>query len=645
MADIQTRIAELQQDLARAERSERRAGERSLDAIRKYAKLNFEFRYLNHSGTGHRNDSGQKCDTEIELDRLKCTMDDAQKHWLATQSKCQGVHAILICVQAELEAWKSGFSHSLDVAQERTKQKIQEIEREEEVIRRQNAELRRQRRAEKNKRRQERRDEEYAEQKRAAAEKAKWCEEEEAREEEQRQQAQSEREQARRQYQEYTNEQERRQDAREEYQSRNRYSDFPPPPPPTSSSTRAPRPAQGSNADAIAKWRAAADDFFKGSQQSFPDPPTLGGCRMIKCQTEKRALVACTHSTRRAFQGTPAVNLKTERLRWHPVSKPDKTCDAPTPGPIFSGIQTEGPRGVLPGAGSPGCRGVESDAKDEVKRALAHLNAIIRKSKFEKDFREYDLVSAKIEADEAHFDWLDAQKTAQEAHALLVCVEFEAKMYTSGHAYQNAKERTRQTKEQNRDAMNIRNAAHNKRILENRAKEAKARDEEQAEERARAERDRKAREKERKYEEKKKQEKQKPRFFPPPPPSSARPDTRAAPREPKAFAEAVALWRVATEKYFNSPDQPFPEPPSQKCRKIGCGARDRVLAACPCNIQAAFEILGVNVRKERYSWHPDKFVKAGNLDSKAKANEIFVVIQSMHEKIEKEKEKEKKKAR
>ncbi|SMR46276.1 unnamed protein product [Zymoseptoria tritici ST99CH_1E4] len=290
---------------------------------------------------------------------------------------------------------------------------------------------------------------------------------------------------------------------------------------------------------------------------------------------------------------------------------------------------------------------VEEAARAEAERSETHLRAMIRKSKFEVNFKAYDLVSAEIEAEEGKSGWFDSQAEVREAHALLMCVEYELQLYRAGFAspFQNARKRTKQTLEASKAAWEKRLEEHNKLVLKNSAREKQAADAERAraeEDRARTERDRKAREKkERKYEEKRKKKKQEPRFFPPRPPPSTRPDTRAALREPNAMAETAARWRSAFEVFFNSQDQPFPEPPSEKCRHIGCQKEgDRALRACKHNLASMFKSLQVNPKTERLKHHEDKFKDPKN---KTKANEIFVVLQAMHENVEKEKEKEKEK--
>ncbi|EGP89969.1 uncharacterized protein MYCGRDRAFT_90839 [Zymoseptoria tritici IPO323] len=243
MAAIQTRILELQQDPERAKRSERKAGQKNLEAAEKFSSVNFEFRYLNHMGAGYREQPGQKTATEIELDRLKSIMHDAESYWLATQRKSKGIHA---------------------VALERTKQNNEEIEREAEDERCRTEEMHRQRREEKRKRyqaaRAERKVREQEAQKRATAAK----EEEEAKARERRRRFESGSK-----WEEYTNAQNRQ---REE----NRRSNFHPYlPEPVVFTTRVPR----RDPNAAAKWRVATEDFSRHLNRTSLNHPGKAAVR------------------------------------------------------------------------------------------------------------------------------------------------------------------------------------------------------------------------------------------------------------------------------------------------------------------------------------------------------------------------------
>lgn len=89
-------------------------------------------------------------------------------------------------------------------------------------------------------------------------------------------------------------------------------------------------------------------------------------------------------------------------------------------------------------------------------------------------------------------------------------------------------------------------------------------------------------------------------------------------------------WRALTEgcfKNYAAMDK-FPLPPT-----ISCNVHRR--DPCSCSIKAAFETLpNLNLKKERFKWHPDKFsaCKPENKDGFQKeAQKIFVVLEAMYE--------------
>lgn len=55
----------------------------------------------------------------------------------------------------------------------------------------------------------------------------------------------------------------------------------------------------------------------------------------------------------------------------------------------------------------------------------------------------------------------------------------------------------------------------------------------------------------------------------------------------------------------------FPELPQGKCAKPAClaGQSQRALKACPCDVEAAFTLLGMPLKEARNAFHPDRWAK------------------------------------
>lgn len=89
-------------------------------------------------------------------------------------------------------------------------------------------------------------------------------------------------------------------------------------------------------------------------------------------------------------------------------------------------------------------------------------------------------------------------------------------------------------------------------------------------------------------------------------------------------------WRDYTEICFKdySAIKRFPAPPGQSCQKADCQAMKahRYFEACDCNIKEAFVRLGIDPKKERLRWHPDKFAVCG---MEKEAKEVFILLDAM----------------
>lgn len=115
--------------------------------------------------------------------------------------------------------------------------------------------------------------------------------------------------------------------------------------------------------------------------------------------------------------------------------------------------------------------------------------------------------------------------------------------------------------------------------------------------------------------------------------------TQAARRVINLSAQpTIPQWRQACDTVFASYKDTtnFPAPPvSFMCRNAACAGDGPLFDACSCNIRAAINSLpGLNLKKERVKWHPDRFA---GVDEKKRevwqkmANEMFVAIGNMIE--------------
>ncbi|EME43802.1 hypothetical protein DOTSEDRAFT_23927 [Dothistroma septosporum NZE10] len=102
------------------------------------------------------------------------------------------------------------------------------------------------------------------------------------------------------------------------------------------------------------------------------------------------------------------------------------------------------------------------------------------------------------------------------------------------------------------------------------------------------------------------------------------------------FKDAVTQWREQCVKRFAgySAIELFPAPPTKRpCAKQSCCSETRALHTCKCQIQLAFSsVPGLDLKKERIEWHPDKFSGCGDKrkEFQAKAKEIFIIVSSMY---------------
>lgn len=71
--------------------------------------------------------------------------------------------------------------------------------------------------------------------------------------------------------------------------------------------------------ETIQQWRQEVKGAFADytTMQNFPQPP-VKACNNISCQATRRSLQACSCNIRAAFMGTVDLDLKRERLAWHP---------------------------------------------------------------------------------------------------------------------------------------------------------------------------------------------------------------------------------------------------------------------------------------------------------------------------------------
>ncbi|KAK4629437.1 hypothetical protein CLAFUW4_08232 [Fulvia fulva] len=103
-----------------------------------------------------------------------------------------------------------------------------------------------------------------------------------------------------------------------------------------------------------------------------------------------------------------------------------------------------------------------------------------------------------------------------------------------------------------------------------------------------------------------------------------------------SFQAKIDQWRVDCEAAFAdyANIKVFPAPPTDtKCFKQACRVEKRALTACRCQIRHAFSsVPGLDFKKERIAWHPDRFSPCpkGKEEFQAMAKEVFVVVDWMY---------------
>jgi hypothetical protein len=257
---------------------------------------------------------------------------------------------------------------------------------------------------------------------------------------------------------------------------------------------------------------------------------------------------------------------------------------------------------------------------------------------------------------EAQFLRNQATDRCKDAHVLVKCAEDEARTSANGQnsSFYKAQQRTKLKSEEYEAAEEKREKQRKGWYRRQRNEEEKvdqAEDQQKRQERGetsqrehdRASAHQKRRERQERQEQAKKEREERPqaereyvppRMFPPGE-KKARPKPR---RQVNAVVEAIAQWREDTEAFFNTPDQPFPDPPSFKCERVSCvaQAKSRSLKVCGHSIRMAFQNVypKIDVKKERLRWHPDKVP-----DHQGKAREVFCVLQELYENDRKKAEK------
>jgi hypothetical protein len=245
----------------------------------------------------------------------------------------------------------------------------------------------------------------------------------------------------------------------------------------------------------------------------------------------------------------------------------------------------------------------------------------------EQEAKRIALVQAKAAMDDATWQWLDAKTRCEEARKVFACLAEELDACEKGdfQRYQYAKEGTRRTREQV-NSERARRRVQGARERHQREEAARAAAEEQ--------RRRTAGNGEERY-----QSFNWSNFgnsYSSNSSYSAYPGTasRQHARRPSAdlieeMNSVVAKWRAATEVFFASSDQPFPEPPWASCGQLSCQLETRALAACAHHIRLAFQniVPTIDVKRERLRWHPDKMKP----EHQQKAREVFCVLQKLYE--------------
>jgi hypothetical protein len=125
--------------------------------------------------------------------------------------------------------------------------------------------------------------------------------------------------------------------------------------------------------------------------------------------------------------------------------------------------------------------------------------------------------------------------------------------------------------------------------------------------------------------------------------SSKKPQFKASNPSPQPMpmptpADVIASFHTKAQHAFADCGAmtSFPEPPAFPCLKLACveSKKTRALQACPCNIKKAFQAPGVDLKKSRLQWHPDRFGRcpeAVRESFKLKAHEVFVVVKDLYE--------------
>ena len=101
------------------------------------------------------------------------------------------------------------------------------------------------------------------------------------------------------------------------------------------------------------------------------------------------------------------------------------------------------------------------------------------------------------------------------------------------------------------------------------------------------------------------------------------------------MSSEVKAWREAVDVAFadHAGMVSFPEPPATgECGNKACVQDGRLLKACGCQIARAFFETGVDLKKDRLRWHPDKFNWHAERDEMvAKADAVSKVVNRLYE--------------
>lgn len=78
----------------------------------------------------------------------------------------------------------------------------------------------------------------------------------------------------------------------------------------------------------LEQWRQDVEEYFISEYEEnkvFPAPPSKP-CGEVSCEAKERALQACECNIKTAFETIQDLELKTERLRWHPDKFTKASC-------------------------------------------------------------------------------------------------------------------------------------------------------------------------------------------------------------------------------------------------------------------------------------------------------------------------------